>query len=310
MAQLQEMLQLWMALCLMWQGAHSFMVHNAVESLCLEDSLRDAGVQLRRCSLDSELQQWLWTERWFLLNVGTHRCLSGLQDDPIQTVECDGGDHLQWQCTNHRLISVNRSLELSAQTGRLSLTSRGINTRWKSLDEGDICQEKLRSRRQSEPGEFEFSEEDRAHMPHTMTEEQREFLKWFYRTEDSTLWVFSMLVLSFLALLLGCVLLVMGVMGNRNRRNIAKYKASASAVSTPMKVEMEELQIITHTKDENHSYTAPMQDSHLENNESTGGANETEALKPGEIIVSWKDGNVSNLYPESLEDRVDENVQQ
>ncbi|XP_072516983.1 uncharacterized protein [Salminus brasiliensis] len=304
------MLRLWIALCLMWPGAHSFMIHNAVEGLCLEDSLKDGGVQLRRCSLDSEPQQWLWTERWFLMNVGTDRCLSGLHDDPIQTVECDSGHHLQWQCMNHRLISVNRSLELSAQNRRLTLTNSGINTGWKSLDEADICQEKLRSRRQSDPSEFEFTEADRALMGQSMTEEQREYLRWFYRTEDSTPWVFAMLALSFLALMLGCVLLVMGMMGNRNRRKIAKYKAASSAVSSPAKLELEELQVITHAKEVNNLHSAPTQDSHLDMNESTGGASETEALKPGEILVSWKDGNVSNLFSDPLKDREDENIHQ
>lgn len=119
------------------------MIHNNMENLCLEDSLGDAGVQLKRCSVDAELQQWTWTERMFLMNVHTHRCLSALHSDLIQTLDCDGEDYLQWECMNQRLISLSQSLELGVQRGRLALITTEKSTRWKSLDQGDICQEKL-----------------------------------------------------------------------------------------------------------------------------------------------------------------------
>ncbi|XP_066502983.1 solute carrier family 51 subunit beta isoform X2 [Hoplias malabaricus] len=286
-----RMLLLWIALCLGCQVG-SFMIHNTVDSLCLEDP--GAGVYLRRCRVDSDLQQWVWKETRFLVNVETQRCLSAVHQDPVRTLECDGGDHLQWQCESHRLISVNRSLELTVDRGTVTLSSSGKNNRWKSLDEGDICQDKLRSRRQSESSEFEFTEDDEGLNGQAMTEEQREFLRWYYRTEDSTPWVFAILALSFVALLVGCVLLVVGMMGNRNRRKIAKYKAVAAA-SSSTNHKMEELQVIIHTKEDKNSFTAPMPNSHWDT-EPVGGASETEALKPGEIIVTWKDGNVSNLY--------------
>lgn len=119
------------------------MIHNNVESLCLEDSLGNYGVQLKRCSVDSELQQWIWTERMLLMNIHTQRCLSAVQSDPIHTINCDGEDDLLWQCVNHKLISLSHSLELGVHNGRLALTNTGKSTRWKSLDQGNICQEKL-----------------------------------------------------------------------------------------------------------------------------------------------------------------------
>lgn len=135
-----KIFDLFVSVCL---GASCFMIYNAAESLCLQDSLRDARVDLGRCSVDSDLQQWLWIETWFLMNVGTRRCLSAHHNNPIQMVECDGGDHLHWNCLNHRLISVNRSLELGTEGGKLVLTNSGKKTKWKSLDEGNICQDKL-----------------------------------------------------------------------------------------------------------------------------------------------------------------------
>lgn len=124
-------------------GTSGFMIHNNAESLCLEDSLGDVGVQLKRCSVDSELQQWIWTDQMILMNIHTQRCLSAFHSDPMQTLDCDGQDDLQWQCMNHRLISLSLSLELGVHNGRLALTNTGKSTRWKSLDQGNICQEKL-----------------------------------------------------------------------------------------------------------------------------------------------------------------------
>ncbi|XP_060740427.1 solute carrier family 51 subunit beta [Tachysurus vachellii] len=289
------MLWVWITLCIMWQGTSSFMIHNKVERLCLEDSLGDAGVQLKRCSVDSELQQWVWTERMFLMNVHTQRCLSAFHSDPIQTLECDGEDYLQWQCMDHRLISMSHSLELGVQQGSLTLINTGKRTRWTSLDQGDICQEKLRSRKQRDTDEFPSTED-------TMTEEQREYLRWYYRTEDATPWKFAMLGLSLVVLLMGCVLCIMGLMSNKHRREIAKYKTATAASPALVKVEMEELQIITVSKEDKNSYPDPTQDGQLESKAPLEEASETEALNPGEIMVTWKDGTASKLYSDSNEE--------
>lgn len=119
------------------------MIHNNAESLCLEDSNGDAGVQLKRCSVDSELQQWVWLEQMFLMNIHTQRCLSADLSDPIKTLDCDGLDDLHWQCMNHRLISQSHSLKLGVHKGKLVLTNTEKSTTWKSLDQGNICQERL-----------------------------------------------------------------------------------------------------------------------------------------------------------------------
>ncbi|TSL68167.1 Organic solute transporter subunit beta [Bagarius yarrelli] len=270
------------------------MIHNSFENLCLEDSLEGAEIQLKRCTVDSELQQWIWTERRYLMNVHTQRCLSAFPSDPIQTLECDGSPYLQWQCMNHRLISLSHFLELGVQ-GRLALITTGKSTQWKSLDQGDICQEKLRSRRHSETDEISATDD-------TMTEEQREYLRWYYRTEDATPWKFAMLGLSLVALLLGCVLCVMGLMSNKHRRELAKYKTVAGSSPATVKVEMDEFQVITVTKEDKDSYTEQAQDGQLDSKEPLEEASETEALKPGDIHVTWKDGNVSKLYCDSQEE--------
>lgn len=70
---------------------------------------------------------------------------------------------------------------------------------------------------------------------------------------------------------------------------------------------MEELQGITEMKEDKDSYTGQTQDGQLESTASPEGDSETEALKPGDIIVTWKDGNVSKLYSDSQEDGEEDN---
>ncbi|KAM6980586.1 uncharacterized protein FYW47_000317 [Aplochiton taeniatus] len=286
------------------------MIHNTLHSLCLEDSITTGLVQLKRCNLDSEHQQWIWRDQRVLVSVGTSRCLSAHHTGPVQTVSCDHledwGDSLLWDCERNSLISQNNSLELSTDGKHLSLSHKSKHSKWKSLDEGDICQDRLRSKRaSSEPDEFEvkMAEEQRAG-PAVMTEEQREFLRWYYRTEDPTPWKFAMLGLSFGGLLLGCLLLGMGVMANKNRKKIANYKTAALA----NKSEGEELKVIIEDREHSElkaTYSDPMHISppskslveEFEHCQDNGG----EELKPGDIVVTWKDGNISTLYSEPVE---------
>lgn len=284
------------------------MIHSMKEGLCLEDS-SEGVVELRTCSLDSVLQQWKWTDHWFLVNTGTLRCLSAIHTDPVQTIACDSGEHIKWQCKAQQLISQQNSLALSTERGKLRLNT-GEHDTWKSLDAGDICQNKRRSRRESdlETDEFDFPE---GPPKQKMTEAQMKFLQWYYRTEDSTSWKFGMLAFAFLGLLIGAMLLVMGMMANRNRKQIAKYKAASKV--TAVESEMEELQAIvtdnvTEVKEEKTHFTPSepitTHNSHREWDweEPSYDSKASERLKPGEIVVTWKDGNVSTLYPEPAEE--------
>ncbi|XP_071257004.1 uncharacterized protein [Salvelinus alpinus] len=311
------MLRVWIKLCLLLPGVSSFMIHNTLHSLCLEDFPKTGLVQLKKCNLDSVLQQWIWRDQSLLECVGTSRCLSAHHSHPVQTVPCEGvedGGHrgdggLRWGCELNRLISQNSSLELSTDGKRLMLSHRSKQTKWRSLDEGDICQGRLRSKRASrDPDEFEVkpAEEQKAGPP-GMTDEQKEFLRWFYRTEDPTPWKFAMLSLSFAALLLGCLLLGMGSMANKNRNKIAKYKAAALA----MKPEAEELLVIVPEVrgQRTNSEVKPVNSASVQVSMSQSEIpvsqakplqdnGEVEGLKPGDIVVTWNDGNVSSLYPE------------
>lgn len=120
------------------------------------DAGADTGigaVGLRICNLDSRLQQWVWWNRRVLKNLGSDRCLAGGRGaSQVWTARChlDGGEEaaaedLLWDCEGGRLISMSSSLELSVDDSlspALSLKSKRSG-KWRSLDEGDICQESL-----------------------------------------------------------------------------------------------------------------------------------------------------------------------
>ncbi|KAM4602564.1 uncharacterized protein ACJ7VT_019188 [Polymixia lowei] len=281
-----NMLRAWIPVFLLLSEASSFMIHNTHHSLCLEDTTTTGLVLPKTCNLDSDLQQWIWLDRSILKSVGTSRCLSAQHRNPVRTVSCegpeDGTNGLLWDCDGGKLISQNSSLTLTTDGMQLILSHKSKQSKWRSLDEGDICQEKLRSKRASSGSE---DGEEKEVGPPAMTEEQRTFLLWYYRTEDSTTWTFVLLGLSFTCLLVGFLLLGMGTMANKNRKKIAKYKAAAALAHRP---EAEELQVIPEVRD----YTEAS--GLLEKPSPANG--ETERLKPGDIVLAWKDGNVSTLY--------------
>ncbi|XP_056269721.1 solute carrier family 51 subunit beta isoform X2 [Pseudoliparis swirei] len=280
----------WILLFPLLLGARAFMIHNTQSSLCLEESASTGEVLLKNCNLDSESQQWIWTDRGMLMCVMSSRCLSALQKEPVQTLPCRGSEvdatATLWDCDRGRLISGNNSMLLSIDGWRLVLTHDSKLSKWKSLDEGDICQEKLRSRRASDdPKEFEVAEKQTGDEA-AMTEEQREYLRWYYRSEDPTIWTFVLLGLAFVCLLIGFLLLGMGAMANKNRKKIAKYKAAAA-----LSQKGEELLVMSPLRDDSSCKPSPSLDRRM-----TGSNGDVSELKAGDIVVTWKDGNASALY--------------
>ncbi|XP_040022723.2 uncharacterized protein LOC120811450 [Gasterosteus aculeatus] len=289
----------WIILFPLLLGARAFMIHNTQSSLCLAESSATGEVLLKKCNVDSESQQWIWIDRSKLMCVGSSRCLSALQSQLLGTRPCLGSEvdatGLLWDCDRGRLVSRNTSTLLSADGWRLVLTHDSKLSKWKSLDVGDICQEKLRSKRASDDlEEFEATEQQTGKAG-AMTDEQREYFRWYYRTEDPTTWTFVLLGLAFVCLLIGFLLLGMGTMASKNRKKIAKYKAAA-AVS----VKGEALRIISVLRDDS---SKPSLERLM-----TGNNGEVSELKAGNIMVTWKDGNTSCLYsdPAADEDKQEE----
>lgn len=280
---------MWCTLLLLLSGTRAFLIHNVHHSLCLEETVATAEVVLKRCSLDSESQQWVWLDRSRLMSVASSRCLSSHDIRPVRTEACPEPEEeakgLEWDCDRDRLIGRNTSMLLSLDGRRLTLSNGNKHSKWRSLDEGDICQEKLRTRRASE--EFEVLEE------RAMTDEQKQYLRWFYRTEDPTYWTFALLALAFVCLLIGFMLLGMGAMANKNRKKIAKYKAAATALR---KSDGEDLRVILH-EDTSSSSSTPATPQAKPSALPPNG--ELSECKAGDIVLTYKDGNTSSLYPDA-----------
>ncbi|XP_048829507.1 uncharacterized protein LOC125706734 [Brienomyrus brachyistius] len=117
------------------------------------------------------------------------------------------------------------------------------------------------------------------------TQEQREYLRWYYRTEDSSSWKYAMLVLSFVALLLGCLLFGLGIMADRNRKAIAMYKPAIHVL------EMEKLD--SGNQNRGSSDASPQGDRATVT--ALVNRDEVDGMKPGDIVLKWKDGSVSVL---------------
>lgn len=128
-------------------GAKAFIIYNRQHSLCLEDSTVTGEVMLKECNLDSRLQQWTWINEGMLMSVASSRCLSALQSEPVTTQSCDGletdSTGQMWDCDRDMLISRATSMLLSIEGRRLTFTHGSKNSKWRSLDKGDICQEKV-----------------------------------------------------------------------------------------------------------------------------------------------------------------------
>ncbi|XP_061749376.1 solute carrier family 51 subunit beta isoform X1 [Nerophis ophidion] len=275
---------------LLLTGAGAFMLHNTHSSLCLEDSWPAGGAVLKKCSLDSEAQQWRWKHGGLLTCVATSRCLSSRQPDltrPCPASEGDEDEDLAWECNGNVLVSRGTSLLLSADRGRLLLSPDDKGSVWRSLDAGHVCQETLRPRRSSH--DTDESTADGRDKLVTLTDEQKEYLRWFYRTEDQTMWKFVLLGLAFVCLLVGFLLLGMGAMASRNRRKIAKYKAAAALVN-----KSEETWVVTHVDGDDYAGTPSPRRSNVA--PCNGDASE---LNAGSIVVTWKDGNTSCLYADA-----------
>lgn len=73
--------------------------------------------------------------------------MSAMQREPLQTQSCQGPKvnpaGLMWDCDRDRLISRNTSMLLTEDGRRLIFTHDIKRSKWRSLDAGDICQQKL-----------------------------------------------------------------------------------------------------------------------------------------------------------------------
>ncbi|XP_057703499.1 solute carrier family 51 subunit beta [Corythoichthys intestinalis] len=243
-------------LLLFLSGGGAFLLRPLSRNMCLEERWPSGGVVLSVCRPSSVAQRWTWKGHGMLASVLTSRCLSPHR--PGVTLPCQEGAMLEWTCRGNTLL---------ARAARWRLTA--VWNDWRDEEEFSRCQRRYRRASPDDEDTFvEEGEESKA----AMTEEQKEYLRWFYRTEDPTVWKFVLLGLAFVCLLVGFLLLGMGAMASKNRRKIAKYKAAA---------------LVAGKCEERPGVAA----------DACNG--DTGDLKAGSIVVTWKDGNTSCLYADA-----------
>lgn len=110
-------------------------------------------------------------------------------------------------------------------------------------------------------------------------EEQMKNIQWFFRTEDPSAWNYSILGLSIVALLIGVIILARNMVSNRKRKHDMLY-APASMDMKSTELDPKQATVLL-TEDD----SALRQDLGLD-----------KGREAGDIVVEWKDGNVTSLY--------------
>ncbi|XP_048418794.1 solute carrier family 51 subunit beta [Stegostoma tigrinum] len=134
----------------------------------------------------------------------------------------------------------------------------------------------------------------------TTTEKQQP-----YPIEDSTSWNYAMLVLAFIALFLGFLILVLCSRANKKKKmkQVNELKNRHATESEPVQ------KTVAQYADENDNSTETDQMLHTKQayisfEQTSQNSSPKISPKPGEIMIEWKDGNISSLFMDAKEDDV------
>ncbi|XP_048471754.1 solute carrier family 51 subunit beta isoform X2 [Rhincodon typus] len=134
----------------------------------------------------------------------------------------------------------------------------------------------------------------------TTTEKQQP-----YPMEDSTNWNYAMLVLAFIALFLGFLILVLCSRTNKKKKmkEVNELKNRRATESDPVQ------KTVAQYTDENDSSAETDQmlhtkQAHISFEQTSQNSSPKISSKPGEIMIEWKDGNISSLFMDAKEDDV------
>ncbi|KFZ45820.1 Organic solute transporter subunit beta, partial [Antrostomus carolinensis] len=118
-------------------------------------------------------------------------------------------------------------------------------------------------------------------------QEELEELLWFFRREDPSTWNYSVLALSFVAMILGLFLLAINIVRNRKKK-IHVYR---EAVRSAEQAELEAKQALMPLQES--SPAEPQKEEPVPQDQ-----------RPGDVVVQWKDGTVTSLYTERSEEPI------
>ncbi|XP_051484470.1 organic solute transporter subunit beta isoform X2 [Apus apus] len=276
----------WIIPFFLLQETEAFLMKNTRVKLCLQASPMNGNLLLEDCDPESDFQDWSW-QGDSLVNHGTQSCLSA-GASAVQTSPCGSAGYTGWDCWNSLLSPLGSSQGyLVANRKGVALTNvQGLKAQWQDAAGRSVCEEK-------EQGRYFAAALASTHVyEHTagnatlmlgMDQDKLEELLWFFRREDASTWNYSVLTLSFVAMILGLFLLALNIMRNRKRK-IQMYK---EAVQNTQQAELEAKQALMPMQ----GYSPPEPQKQ-----------EPQDQRSGDVTVQWKDGTVTSLYRERSED--------
>ncbi|XP_074012463.1 organic solute transporter subunit beta [Numenius arquata] len=284
----------WIIPFFLLQGTEAFLMKNAKLKLCLQASTVNGNLLLEDCDPESDFQDWSW-QGDSLMNRGTQSCLSVVGADRVQTSLCDGTSSTRWECSNSLLSPLGSSQDyLVANKKGVALTNvRGLKAQWQDVDRS-VCEVKAA---EAEPDRYFTAALASTHMYNPMAgnvtlalgidEVELEELLWFFRREDPSTWNYSILALSFVAMILGLLLLTINIVRNRKR----KIHTYGGAEQTTQQAELEAKQALMPVQE--YSPAEPLKQEPVPQDQ-----------RSGDVVVQWKDGTVTSLYAETPENAI------
>ncbi|XP_075015889.1 organic solute transporter subunit beta [Calonectris borealis] len=282
----------WIIPFFLLQDSEAFLMKNAKLKLCLQASLMNGNLLLEDCNPESDFQDWSW-QGDSLMNHGTQSCLSVVGANRVQTSLCGSAGYTTWDCSNSLLSPLGSSQGfLVANRKGVALNNvGGLKAQWQDVADRSVCEQKAAEAEQDRY--FPAALTSTRVYDHTagnatlalgMDQEELEELLWFFRREDPSAWNYSILALSFVAMILGLLLLAVNIVRNRKRK-IHMYR---EALQTAQEAELEAKQALM-----------PVQEYSLAEQEPV-----PRDQRSGEVMVQWKDGTVTSLYTERSEDAI------
>ncbi|NXY75687.1 OSTB protein, partial [Glareola pratincola] len=273
--------------------AEAFLMKNAKVNLCLQASPVDGSLLLEDCNPESDFQDWSW-QGSSLVNRGTQSCLSAAEADRVQMSLCGSTGYVSWDCSNSLLSPLGSSQGyLVANKKGVALSNvRGLKAQWQDAADGSVCEEEAA---EAEQDRYFTAALASTHMYDPtagnvtlalgIDQVELEELLWFFRREDPSTWNYSILALSFVAMILGLLLLSINIVRNRKRK-IHMYR---EAEQTVQQAELEAKQALMPVQE--YSPAEPQKQEPV-----------PQGQRSGEVVVQWKDGTTTSLYAERPED--------
>ncbi|NXG74673.1 OSTB protein, partial [Baryphthengus martii] len=267
----------------------AFLMKNSRAKLCLQASPMDGNLLLEDCNPESDFQDWSW-QGHSLLNRGTWSCLSVVGANSVRTSLCGS---TSWDCSESLLspLGSSQGYLVANRKGVALSDGRALKARWQDVAGRSVCEEKAA---EAEQGRYVLAALTSTHvyeqtagnatLPLGISQEELEELLWFFRREDPSTWNYSILALSFVALILGLVLLAINISRNRKRK-IHLYR---EAVQKAQQAEQEAKRALM-----------PMQQEY---SPAEPGKQDLQDQKAGDVVVQWRDGTITSLYTERPED--------